>query len=81
MCSLRFLVAKPTGDITVLGVSKKEIFHLCRAGFWVAMVPVAIFFGWHTSIFLVFLYSSYANMIGDIDAFEAARSQRQDDSP
>lgn len=57
-------------------MSKAEVFHLARAAFWVAMVPVAIVFGWHTSVFMVFLYSSYANFIGDIDAYEARRAER-----
>lgn len=49
-------------------------FHLVRAFFWILMVPVCIYFGWHTSVFVVFLYSTYANFIGDIDAWEASRN-------
>jgi hypothetical protein len=49
-------------------------FHLVRAAFWVVMVPVCILLGRQESVFLVFLYSSYANFIGDIDAWEASRS-------
>lgn len=40
-------------------MSRKRSFHLARAGFWIAMVPVAILMGWHTSVFLIFLYSTY----------------------
>lgn len=46
--------------------------HLVRAGFWIVMVPVAVKFGWHESVFVIFLYSTYANFIGDIDAYVAA---------
>lgn len=49
--------------------------HLWRACFWLAMVPVAVLMGWHESVFLVFLYSTYANFIGDVDAWEAGRDK------
>lgn len=41
------------------------------------MIPIAIWMGWHTSVFLIFLYSTYANVIGDIDAYEAAGDNNQ----
>lgn len=55
--------------------SRLKWFHLGRAAFWIVMVPVAILFGWHTSVFVIFLYSTYANFIGDIDAWQAARAE------
>lgn len=57
-------------------MSKLEIFHLCRAMFWPLMVPVAILLGWQASVFLIFLYSSYANCAADIASFSAARADR-----
>lgn len=53
-------------------------FHLARACFWIAMIPVAILMGWHNSVFVIFLYSTYANFIGDIDAWQAARAEGAD---
>jgi hypothetical protein len=55
-------------------MTKTQAFHLARAAFWILMVPVAILMGWHTSVFLIFLYSTYANFIGDIDAYEASKA-------
>lgn len=46
--------------------------HPYRAAFWLLMVPVAIYFGFHTSVFVIFLYSTYANFAGDIAAWEAS---------
>lgn len=46
--------------------------HPYRAAFWIAMVPVAIVLGFHTSVFVIFLYSTYANFAGDIAAWEAS---------
>lgn len=57
-----------------------KTFHLIRACFWIVMVPVCILFGWQESVFLVFLYSTYANFIGDIDAYEARKNQEQESS-
>jgi hypothetical protein len=51
--------------------------HLYRAAFWVAMVPIAVVFGFHTSVFVVFIYSTYANFIGDISAWEAKKAKEQ----
>jgi hypothetical protein len=48
--------------------------HPFRAAFWVAMVPVAIILGLHESVFVVFLYSTYANFVGDISAWESKKS-------
>lgn len=46
--------------------------HPYRATFWIAMIPVAILCGFHTSVFVIFLYSTYANFAGDIAAWEAS---------
>jgi hypothetical protein len=54
-------------------------FHLVRAVFWILMVPVTIYMGWQTSVFLIFLYSTYANFIGDIDAYVAEKAKKQND--
>lgn len=44
------------------------------------MVPVAIRFGWHTSVFLIFLYSTYANIASDLGAWEIKRRQAEESS-
>jgi hypothetical protein len=58
--------------ISVFKVISHPKAHLVRAFFWILMVPVAVHFGWHQSVFVIFLYSTYANFIGDIDAYVAA---------
>lgn len=50
--------------------------YVLRICFWVAMVPVAVALGWHTSVFLIFLYSTYANVIGEVDGLEARRARK-----
>lgn len=54
--------------------------HLVRAMFWPAMVPVAMVFGWHTSVFVIFLYSTYANFGADIGAYVAAKARQAADN-
>jgi hypothetical protein len=49
--------------------------HPYRATFWVCMIPVAILLDFHTSVFVVFLYSTYANIAGDISAWEAHKAK------
>lgn len=51
--------------------------HLFRAWSWIAAVPVFIFLGWHESVFVVFLYSTYANFSGDRGIFEAAKARQE----
>jgi uncharacterized RDD family membrane protein YckC len=52
-------------------------FHLARACFWLAMVPVVILLGWQTSVFVIFLYSTYANFGADIGAWQASRAEER----
>ena len=63
----------------ILGGIEKglEATHAYRAAVWILLIPVAIYFGWHTSVFVVFLYSTYANFIGDIDAWQAKRVEER----
>ena len=51
--------------------------HLWRAAFWVLMVPVAVLLGWHTSVFVIFLYSTYANFASDIGAWEGKKAKEE----
>jgi hypothetical protein len=53
--------------------------HLVRAWCWLVAVPVFIFLGWHTSVFVIFLWSSYANFAGDLGAYVAAKNNASDD--
>lgn len=53
--------------------------HLVRACMWPALVPVIVYFGWHTSVFVIFLYSTYANFAGDLGVWKAARTERKQD--
>jgi hypothetical protein len=52
-------------------------FHLARACFWLAMVPVVILLGWQESVFVIFLYSTYANFGADIGAWQASRAEER----
>jgi hypothetical protein len=57
-------------------VTRSEVFHLARAVCWVAATPVILLTSLKDAVWLVILLSLYANFIGDIDAFEAARTKR-----
>lgn len=46
--------------------------HPYRAAFWVVSVPTIMLLGWQNSIFILFLWSTYANFAGDIAAWEAS---------
>lgn len=56
---------------------KLEILHLCRAAVWPLALPVILFLGLQDSVFLVLCLSLYANMAGDIGAWQAARAERR----
>lgn len=60
-----------------MSVRTLRIFHLARACFWLAMVPVVILLGWQSSVFVVFLYSTYANFAADIGAWQASRAEER----
>lgn len=49
---------------------------LIRAWTWPVLVPVFVYLGWHTSVFVVFLYSTYANWASDMGAHQAFLSRR-----
>lgn len=51
---------------------------LIRAWTWPLLVPVCVYFGWHTSVFVVFLYSTYANWASDMGAYQAFMSRREE---
>jgi hypothetical protein len=44
------------------------------------MVPVCVFFGWHTSVFVVFLYSSYANFASDLGVYMGRMAKQEAES-
>jgi hypothetical protein len=52
-------------------------FHLVRAGFWIAMVPVIFLLGVQDSVVVVFLYSTYANFASDLGAYEGAKAKEE----
>lgn len=56
---------------------KRDGHHLLRAYFWLAMVPVCFHFGWHTSVFVVFLYSTYANFASDLGVYKNEVARRE----
>lgn len=49
--------------------------HLHRAMFWALSCPVIFIIGWQDSIVILFIWSTYANFIGDIDAYVAQKAE------
>lgn len=56
---------------------KLEYFHLSRAAAWPIITAAAVLLGWQESVFLILLYSTYANLGADIGAWQAARAERR----
>jgi hypothetical protein len=54
-----------------------EVTHAYRAIGWVILVPIVIAVDLHQSVFIVFLYSTYANVAGDIAAWQAKRAEEK----
>lgn len=54
--------------------------YLVRAYFWPALLPIALVFGWQSSVFLVFALSLYSNYATDIGAYQAARARQAADT-
>jgi len=49
--------------------------YLARARMWILVVPVFIALGWQDSVFVVFLYSTWANYASDMGIYRAARAE------
>lgn len=56
---------------------KLELVHAGRALIWPLALPVILLIGLQDSVFLVLCLSLYANMAGDIGAWQAARAERR----
>jgi hypothetical protein len=56
---------------------KLERLHLARAMLWPIALPAILLLGVQDSVFLVLCLSLYANMAGDIGAWQAARAERR----
>lgn len=54
--------------------------HQYRAAFWIIMVPICFALGWHKSIIVIFLYSTYANFASDLSAWVAKRAKDANES-
>jgi hypothetical protein len=54
-----------------------EHFHLARAIAWPLALPVIFAVGLQDSVFLVLCLSLYANLAGDVSAWQAARAERR----
>lgn len=50
---------------------------LVRGWMWPALVPLAVLLHLHESVFVVFLYSTYANWASDLGTYQAFRARRQ----
>lgn len=53
-----------------------EHFHLARAIAWPISLPIIFALGAQDSVFLVLCLSLYANLAGDVSAWQAARAER-----
>lgn len=53
-----------------------EWFHLSRAACWPIIFVLIIVFGLQESVLVVIALSVYANLAGDISAWQAARADR-----
>jgi hypothetical protein len=51
--------------------------YLVRAWLWPVLLVIAIWHGWESSVFLVFVLSIYANWSTDIGAYQAAMARRE----
>lgn len=51
------------------------VHHLVRAWLWVALIPVIVLLGWQASVFLVFLYSTYANFATDLGVYRSRKAE------
>lgn len=49
--------------------------HLVRAWCWWIAVPVFVLLGFESSVFVVFIYSTYANFASDRGIYESAKAK------
>lgn len=57
-------------------MTKLEAFHLTRAGIWLLLVPIVLATSLKDAVWFVILLSLYANLAGDVSAYQAARAER-----
>lgn len=57
-----------------------EYFHLGRAFSWWVILAIVILVGWQNSVFLVLVYSTYANFGTDLSTWQSRRAERKADS-
>lgn len=51
--------------------------HLYRAWAWWPLLVVVLLLGWHESVFLVLIYSTYANFASDLATYEGAANRAE----
>lgn len=54
-----------------------EHFHLARAASWPVIFAAILLMGLQQSVFVVIALSVYANLAGDVSAWQAARAERR----
>lgn len=60
----------------VLSFFNSPLFHLIMSGVWaLLLIPTLLF--WPNSVLWVLMISLYANFIGHLSAYQAARAEKQ----
>lgn len=51
--------------------------HLVRAWMWWLLLPVIILCGLQASVFVLLIYSTYANFAADMATYEGAKNRKE----